>query len=187
METPMRKDARRSRRSILDAASELYRDDAAASFADIAHQAGVGQATVYRHFADRHALLAELAEEEMTRLEERVESEPIGPGSLEGLLHELVAGQLRSYGLIGAIRAGEVDEGRVRALADRVRALFAPRLAAAGAAGLTSADITLDDLMTALAMIEGAIAAPLGDRGGRERTARRVVELIMNGLRSRDR
>ena len=49
----MRKDARRSRRAILDAARELYRDDAEASFAEIAHHAGVGQATVYRHFDDR--------------------------------------------------------------------------------------------------------------------------------------
>jgi AcrR family transcriptional regulator len=186
METQMRKDARRSRRAILDAARELYRDDAEASFAEIAHHAGVGQATVYRHFADRKALLAGLAEEEMTRLEERVESEPIEPGSLERLLREVVAGQLRSYGLIGAIRAGEVDEGRVRVLADRTRALFAPRLEAAVDGGLTSADVTLDDLMTVLAMIEGGFA-PHGDRGERERTAPRVVELIMDGLRSRDR
>jgi AcrR family transcriptional regulator len=180
----MRKDAVRSRRAILDAARELYRDDSEASFAEIAHGAGVGQATVYRHFDDRQALLAELAEEEMSRLEDRVGSEPIGPRSLEGLLHELVAGQLRSHGLIGAIRAGEVDEGRVRELTERTRALFAPRLEVAQAAGLASADLTLDDMMTVLKMIDGAFAT-LGDRDERERTARRVVEIIMDGLRSR--
>jgi AcrR family transcriptional regulator len=184
MQTQMRKDAVRSRRAILDAARELYRDDDDASFAEIAHHAGVGQATVYRHFDDRKALLTELAEEEMSRLEERVGSEPIGPGSLERLLRELVAGQLRSHGLIGAIRAGEVDQGRVRKLTERTRALFAPRLEVAQAAGLASADLTLEDLMTVLAMIHGAFA-PLGDPDERERTAQRVVEIVMDGLRSR--
>ena len=55
MATQMRKDAARSRRAILDAARRLYADDTTASFAEIAHDAGVGQATVYRHFDDRQA------------------------------------------------------------------------------------------------------------------------------------
>ena len=71
----------------------------------------------------------------MARLEERVEAEPIGPDSLEALFRELIAEQLGSQGLIEAIRAGEVDEGRVRELTDRCRELFAPRLEAARAAG----------------------------------------------------
>ena len=75
----MRKDAARSRRAILDAARRLYADDTTASFAEIAHGAGVGQATVYRHFDDRQALLAELAIEDMERLERRVDAEPLGP------------------------------------------------------------------------------------------------------------
>src|ERR1700742_377994 len=88
MPTQMRKDAARSRRAILDAARELYADDVTASFAEIAVRAGVGQATVYRHFDDRQALLAELAVEDMDRLAERGEGHAGGPGSLEVLLRE---------------------------------------------------------------------------------------------------
>src|ERR1700761_7810808 len=107
MQVQMRKDAVRSRRAILDAARELYHDDAEASFAEIAHEAGVGQATVYRHFADRRALLAALAGEDMGALEERIAAdEELGPNSLVELLREVVAAQLHSQGLIGAIRAG---------------------------------------------------------------------------------
>ncbi|HVW47272.1 MAG TPA: helix-turn-helix domain-containing protein [Solirubrobacterales bacterium] len=179
----MRKDAARSRRAILDAARELYADDVTASFAEIAHRAGVGQATVYRHFADRHALLAELAVEDMDRLEERVEAEPVGPDSLEGLLRDLLAEQVRSQGLIGAIRAGEVDEGRVRELADRCRELFRPRLEAARAAGVVRPDLTVDDLMIVLSMIGGALAA--GERARRAEAARRAFEMVIDGLRSR--
>lgn len=94
MPTQMRKDALRSRRAILDAARELYRDDAEASFAEIAHHAGLGQATVYRHFADRRAILVELVEEDMAELEERLAPETIGPDSLEHMLAVMIPMQI---------------------------------------------------------------------------------------------
>jgi AcrR family transcriptional regulator len=180
----LRKDAIRSRRAILDAARELYRDDTEASFAEIAHEAGVGQATVYRHFADRRALLLALADEDMGGLEGRLGAEPIGPGSLEELLREMIAGQLRSQGLIAAIRAGEVDEAEVERLTERVRALMAPRLEAARAAGLVRPDLTADDALIVLAMVDGAIA-PLRDRSERERASARAFEIALDGLRMR--
>jgi AcrR family transcriptional regulator len=184
MQTQMRKDAVRSRRAILAAARELYRDDAEASFAEIAVAAGVGQATVYRHFTDRRALLVELAEEDMDRLEERIVAEPIGPGSMESLLREMIAEQLRSQGLIGAMRAGEVEESKVRELSDRARDLFTPRLAAAQETGLVRADLGSDDVMLVLSMIDGALASQ-PDRRGREQAAESAFRIVMDGLRSR--
>lgn len=50
----------RNRRSILDAASEVLRQDPAASLDDVAARAGVVRRTVYGHFANRHALLVAL-------------------------------------------------------------------------------------------------------------------------------
>jgi AcrR family transcriptional regulator len=184
MSTQMRKDAARSRRSILDAARELYDDDIGASFGEIAIRAAVGQATVYRHFADRRALLAELATEDMGRLEARAEAEPIGPGSLAALLREIVTELVRTHGLIEAIRAGEVDEGRVRELSERTRELFAPRLEAARAAGLVRADLTVEHLMVVLGMIDGALAGG-HDREERRRATTLALEIAMDGLRSR--
>ncbi len=184
MTTNLRKDAVRSRRAILDAARELYRDDTEASFAEIAHEADVGQATVYRHFTDRRALLVALAEEDLGTLEVRLASEPIGPDSLVELLREMVAAQLRSQGLIAAIRAGEVEEAQVERLTERVRALMAPRLQAARAAGLVRPDLTADDALTVLAMVDGAVA-PLRDRGERKRTSARAFEIALDGLRLR--
>jgi AcrR family transcriptional regulator len=180
----LRKDALRSRRAILDAARDLYRDDAEASFGEIAERAGVGQATVYRHFADRRALLVALADEDMGALEERLTAEEIGPESLERLLREMVAAQLRSQGLISAIRAGEVEESDVRRLTERVRELFAPRLEAARAAGLVRLDLTPDDLTIVLAMVDGPIA-PLRDRDERAAVAARAFEIAIDGLRLR--
>jgi len=182
MSIPMRKDAARSRRAILDAARELFADDATASFAEIAQRAGVGQATVYRHFADRQALLAELAMEDMARLEERVAG-PIDAGSLGSLLHALLEDQVRSRGLIDAIRAGEVDRGRVRELTDRCRDLLRPRLEAALAAEEVRPDLTVDDLMVVVSMFGGAVAA--GERAKRTAAGARAFEMVIDGLRSR--
>jgi AcrR family transcriptional regulator len=56
---PLRADARRNRESVLDAAGELFaqRGDAV-QMDEIAERAGLGVGTLYRHFADKQALLA---------------------------------------------------------------------------------------------------------------------------------
>ncbi|MFT3864915.1 MAG: helix-turn-helix domain-containing protein [Solirubrobacterales bacterium] len=184
MPAQMRKDALRSRRAILDAARELYRDDAEASFAEIAHRAGVGQATVYRHFTDRRAILLELVEEDMQVLEERVGAEPIEPGSLESMLDLMISMQLGSQGALGEIRLGQVDETRIRALTDRTLELLAPRLEAAKEGGVVRSDLGLDDLLVLLAMIDGALAHASAP-GGRKAAGARAFQIAMDGLRLR--
>ncbi|MEU0051621.1 helix-turn-helix domain-containing protein [Streptomyces sp. NPDC006309] len=58
-ERPLRADARRNRESVLDAAGQLFaqRGDAV-QMDEIAEHAGLGVGTLYRHFADKQALLA---------------------------------------------------------------------------------------------------------------------------------
>ncbi len=54
----MRADARRSRRRLLDAAIELILEIGGEPARDaVAHRAGVGSGTLYRHFPDRTTLL----------------------------------------------------------------------------------------------------------------------------------
>src|SRR5579875_422962 len=54
-----RADARRNRESVLDAASELFAlHGDAVQMDEIAERAGLGVGTLYRHFADKQALLA---------------------------------------------------------------------------------------------------------------------------------
>ena len=57
--------ASRSRRALLDAAIELLLTNPGASLSDIAQHAGVGRATLYRHFESREALIRELALESL--------------------------------------------------------------------------------------------------------------------------
>lgn len=181
--TTIRKDALRSRRAILDAAHELLSHGGDASFADIAYAAGVGQATVYRHFENRQDLFAALAEEGMARLEERVEATPVDAASFERLLRLMAAEQVRDPTLIAAIRRGEVGEARVQRLADRARALFREPLAAAQEAGLVRGEVDLDDVTSILAMLDGALVA-VGDQGERSQAATRALDLLFDGLRA---
>lgn len=179
----IRKDALRSRRAILAAAQELLADGGDASFANIAHEAGVGQATVYRHFENRQDLIAALAEEWMTRLEAKVAEAPVEASSFEQLLRLMAAEQVRDQTLIAAIRRGEVDEARVQRLTGRARALFREPLAAAREAGLVRPELDLEDVMSVLAMLDGALAA-VADQSQRNDAAARALDILLDGLRA---
>lgn len=59
-ENPERKDARRNREAVIDAALAILPDDPNASMAAIAERSGLGRTTVYRHFAARNDLVLAL-------------------------------------------------------------------------------------------------------------------------------
>lgn len=57
-ERPLRRDAERNRRRILDAAAEVFAERGlSATMDDVAHHAGVGVGTVYRRFPDKDELI----------------------------------------------------------------------------------------------------------------------------------
>ena len=57
----MRADARRNRERIIEAARELFAGERPnVQMDEVAHRAGVGVGTVYRHFPDKEALMGEL-------------------------------------------------------------------------------------------------------------------------------
>ncbi|CAN5420101.1 helix-turn-helix domain-containing protein [soil metagenome] len=64
----MRTDAQRNRSAVLDAAGAVFAERGLdVSLNAIARRAGVGNATLYRHFPTREALVAELFERQMER------------------------------------------------------------------------------------------------------------------------
>jgi AcrR family transcriptional regulator len=66
---PMRADAVRNRQRILDVARDVVASSGTAtSMAEIARRSGIGQATLYRNFATRHALLEALLMDEVTEV-----------------------------------------------------------------------------------------------------------------------
>ena len=72
-----RRDARRNRARIIAAAAEVFREDGAGAPLNlVAQRADVGRGTLYRHFADRGALIAAVLEMRMGALEQYAATYP---------------------------------------------------------------------------------------------------------------
>lgn len=180
--TPLRKDSARTRESILGAAEELLAVDQHASFTEISLAAGISPATVYRHFPDRPALLIALMERSLAEIEAEVSSWELGPDSFEAMLELMSQHQARYQGVLSAVRRGEVDGPELTALEGRTRDLLRDPFTAAQKAGKLRDDLTIDDLIPLLGMIDGALSA-VRDRKERRRAAARALQVILDGIR----
>ncbi len=81
-----RADALRNRGAILDAAVDVLAVDPTASLAEVAARAGLGRATVYRHFESREALRTAIREEALLRARAALAEADVEAGPLrEGL------------------------------------------------------------------------------------------------------
>ncbi|HEY3736311.1 MAG TPA: helix-turn-helix domain-containing protein [Jatrophihabitans sp.] len=65
---PLRKDAARNRELLIAAAREVFASRGGeASLDEIAHHAGLGVGTAYRHFSNKHELIAAIIDQELER------------------------------------------------------------------------------------------------------------------------
>jgi AcrR family transcriptional regulator len=180
--TPLRKDSARTRRSILVAAEEMLAVDRQVSFAEISIAAGVSQATVYRHFADRSSLLIALMERSLEEIETEVGTWRQSPDSFEALLELMSTHQARYQGVLSAVRRGEVDDPALAELEARTLDLFRRPFSAAKKAGRLSGKLRIADVIPLLGMIDGALSA-VRDRKERERAAARALQVVLTGIR----
>lgn len=105
---PQRKDAARSRAAILDAARELVAEPGELRLSAVAKQAGVGQGTLYRHFATREELLRALYDDEIDDLvahAHRLVGEHAPDLALERWLTRLAAYAQVKLGVMAAVEA----------------------------------------------------------------------------------
>src|SRR5580704_12930967 len=93
----LRKDAKRNREAILDAARELFADSADVAMCEVARRAGVGQATLYRNFPDRRALAAEILGEHVARFARLAAEHDGDPEAFFVLLRRLVESMAHLY------------------------------------------------------------------------------------------
>jgi AcrR family transcriptional regulator len=71
-ERPLRADARRNRERILESARAVFSESGSeAQIDDVAHRAGVGVGTVYRHFPTKEALMVELVRQKFRMMSDR--------------------------------------------------------------------------------------------------------------------
>ena len=117
----MRADAQRNRDRLVSVASEVVAEQGAeASLEEIARRAGVGSATLHRHFPSRLALLDAVFAERATALCDLAADLPTSLDAGDALvrwLRELVRHAVRNRGLATSLAKGTGESSHARILA----------------------------------------------------------------------
>ncbi|WP_020123641.1 TetR/AcrR family transcriptional regulator [Streptomyces canus] len=173
---PQRADWRRNRERLLAAAAEVVaRDGASASLEEIARRAGLGSATLHRHFRSREALLTAVFHEGVERLAARGrELNETAGGGLAVWLEELTRYTATTRGLAVSLRPTVDDSGCHGMLAD----VAAELAATAVRAGRLRPEITVDDL---LALANGIAIRAEND----PELASRLLRIAISGVEPR--
>jgi AcrR family transcriptional regulator len=177
----LRKDARRNREAIIDAARELFAESADVAMCEVARRAGVGQATLYRNFPDRRALAAEILGEHVERIARLAAEHAGAPDAFFVLLRSLVEGMTHLYALGELAREDACMGSQLERDRQRIAELMKRPLHEAKAAGRLRQDMSLDDVFLVLLMVRGAMERAHG-AAARAAAASRVFTLVLNGL-----
>lgn len=146
---------------------------------EIARRAGVGRATVYRHFPNRHALAMAVAAENFDVLRS-VAGAAEGEGRcFRDLLHWVLSTQATMRPLVTLIH--ELPLRDQRRYAGKLIGTLTPPFRRAQADGELRPDLRPEDLSVVMAMVNATVAAvPAGQ--DHDAAVRRMVDVIMNGL-----
>lgn len=181
--TGQRSDARRNLARILAVAeAEVAAHGAHASLEQIARVAGVGSATVRRHFSTRRALLNAVFKQRihaLCDLAHTLSSEDNSRTALLKWLRELLSYSVAARGLADALSYEPLgDEDTQGSCATAIEAAGAPLLRKAIADQSVRADITVHDLLT---LIVG-IALATENHTDPAMQAERVFRLSVEGF-----
>lgn len=175
----IRADARRSRERVISAATDVFfHDGADGSLEKIARQAGVGSATLHRHFASRWEPLNAVFADTVRALCERAaagSADKDPAAALTSWLHEVGKYFSEVRGLAVAI-LHNVGHASCEACHRLLVGSGGPLLARAIVAGAVRQDVTIEEL---LALVGGVALAtehdpPLGHR---------LLALALEGIR----
>ncbi|GAA2278742.1 MULTISPECIES: TetR/AcrR family transcriptional regulator [Kitasatospora] len=181
--SPLRADARRNRERILEAAVRAFSEKGADVAIDaIAKAAGVGSATLYRHFPTREALIEAAYRNELARVCESVAEllADFPPDRAMRLWMDRFIDYLAAkHGMADALRAAVASGADPFAeTLDKLRTAIDTLLHAGAEAGLLRSDIDPLDVGLSLSGISLITSTP----AQRER-AGRLLDLLLDGLR----
>jgi AcrR family transcriptional regulator len=182
----LRADASRNREALLAAATRAFASAGAEpSMRAIAREAGVGIATLYRHFPTRESLVDAVYHDQVGRLTlgARDLLEQVPPAEALRRWMDLFGDWLMTkHGMIDTllamIESGEIALAQTRAeLLDVITGM----LDAGRAAGDLRADVTAEDISASLTGIFTVVGKP-----EQHAQATRLLDLLMDGLRFRE-
>jgi AcrR family transcriptional regulator len=183
---PLRKDALRNRSLLLAAAREVFAERGIdASLDDIAHRAGLGVGTAYRHFANKQEIVAALSDEAIDNLIRTLGAAQSIANPLEALVSFLegaAVSQAKDRGL-HQILMGAVPHDH-DALRRRFEQPMSTLLERAKAAGVIRSDVVVNDIAMVFAML--GIAFELHGESSPE-SWRRYLTILLDGLQATDR
>jgi AcrR family transcriptional regulator len=179
----LRADAARNRDTLLAVATRVFASsEAEPSMRAIAREAGVGIATLYRHFPTREVLVGAVYQDQVKRLTlgARELLEQLPPAEAMRCWMDLFGDWLATkHGMIGTLLAivesGEMagEQGRIELLEAITAILDAGR-----AVGDLRADVTAEDVAASLVGIFTVVG-----KAGQHAQAGRLLNLLMDGLR----
>ncbi|MEU3731133.1 helix-turn-helix domain-containing protein [Streptomyces sp. NPDC033538] len=184
--TRPRADALRNRERIVTAAREMFVEHGPdVPLDEVARRAGVGNATVYRNFPDRDALVREVVCSVMDRTARAAELALAETGdafeALERFVH--VSADERISALCPMV-SSTFDQYHpdLEAARERIELLVAEVMGRAKAAGQLRDDVGVGDLMTATAQL----SRPPAGTGclSADRFVHRHLQLFLDGLRA---
>ena len=179
-----RADALRNRERIVAAAREILVESGPdVPLDEIARRAGVGNATLYRHFPDRSALILEVVHSVMARTADQAEraadEEPDAFVALSRFVH---AAADERIGALCPLLSGSFDGDlpHLHAERERLEAAVEGLMEKARATGRLRTDVAVGDLMVALSQL----TRPLPGIGclNIDRFTHRHLQLFLDGL-----
>ena len=180
----MRADALRNRERIVVAAREMFVEQGPdVALDEVARRAGVGNATLYRHFADRHELLHRVTLHVMARVADRAEAALDEDDPFEALRRFVHAAADERVGALCPLISDRVDRDDPELLEERTRLEDAVEalMAAGRRRGMLRDDIAVGDLMVAVAQLTRPL--PGSDCADFDGFVRRHLQLFLDGLR----
>ncbi|MCK9249100.1 MAG: TetR/AcrR family transcriptional regulator [Solirubrobacteraceae bacterium] len=183
---PLRRDAARNRRRILDAAAVVLAEKGhAATFDEIAERAGVGVATVYRRFATKAGLVDALFERQVAEHRRIIDEALEVADPWDGFVHYVV-GVMDGHATSRALNEIFLGAGTSESDAvERGRAEMQPRIdrlvRRARDAGALRDDVTAIDVPILLFMV-GMLCDRLRYVAGD--AWRRALVVVLDGLRA---
>jgi AcrR family transcriptional regulator len=181
-----RADARRNEKSLLDAAAAIFvASGVEAPVRGIAAKAGVGTATIYRHFPTRADLVIAVYRHQVESCAEAgpalLASGATPYAALGRWINLFVDFLVTKHGLAAVLRSDRADFDALHAyFLDRLVPVCTQLLEAAAASGEIRADVKAYELM------RGVGNLCIGVDGDQGYDARRLVELLVAGLRAQE-
>ncbi len=179
---PLRADADRNRRAVITAAERLFAERGFdVPLGEVAAAAGVGRATLYRHFSTRTDLAFALFERDMQRLRDFAASQKGEPGDFEELIGFKLQCYIRSGGLAEAVQreSRSVDFAKER---EEIAGLFWRAAQPAMNAGVLRSDLTIESFLMLDLAISGVMLSG-GTVADRRERAERLKSMLLDGLR----